>query len=589
MIKEKYITTSLKAAGDRVPLEIRPVARPARFRGLQIMTLFFKTLWRTRFGKAGDAAKGVAWRSFFESMGGLWVKIGQLIAMRTDLYEKEFTRELSKLHYRVAAFPFENVVTIVESSLGQPLTAVFSSFEPSPIAAASLAQVHRATLVQNGKTVAVKVQRPYLRELLERDMAIIRRLFRFLKQFEAFRPVLLDEMFWELENMLKEEADFRYEAINLREAKKRFKRYGIYVPTVYRRLSSERVVVMEFVQGVTMSEYIEVQRKDPLRVAAWLAENRIKPKRVGGFLLRTLWRQVLEDNYFHGDLQPGNIMLLAKSKVALIDLGSVGSTDEETLSFYRQQLIAIGRKDYSKAADFSLLTSPNIPAEHYNDIRQSIVRGLKGALLKASITDVPIEEKTTVHNASSDMMKELARYQVSPNWGMLKLIRTFLTIDPSVVYLHPKLDLQKEWLKYYQQARWRILRKKVVALAEAPAHLMDSATLVSKILRVKAVDFKARITKGIQIARYFLNLVKWLFILLTLFGLSLLGWAFLHQNHLLPRAWDPATETWFTRLARRIPDLGKLGWLCCILLIAGFVRNYTLFVRKLGEPIKQQR
>jgi ubiquinone biosynthesis protein len=323
MIKRKYKTTSLFEPAERPPLEIRAAGKPPKFRTFQIIRLFFKTLWRTRFGKANDYAKGVAWRSFFESMGGLWIKVGQLMAMRTDLFEKDFTRELANLHYRVHCFPYADVIMILEENLRKKMNLVFSEFEETPIAAASLAQVHKARLLHNGKLVAVKVQRPYAQEFLKMDMKIIRRLFNFFKRFEAFESVLLDEMFWELEIMLTEEIDFRYEAINLKEAKKRFKKYGIYVPGVYKSLSTDKVVVMEYIEGVTMSEYIAANRQDPARLNLWLKRNKIKPKKVGSFLLRNIWRQVLEDNYFHGDLQPGNIMLLAKSRVALIDLGTV--------------------------------------------------------------------------------------------------------------------------------------------------------------------------------------------------------------------------------------------------------------------------
>lgn len=583
MLKRKYKTTPLFEPAERPPLEIKAPTKPPSFRFFQIMSLFFKTLWRTRFGKADDYTKGVAWRFFFESMGGLWVKVGQLMAMRTDLFEKEFTRELAKLHYRVHCFPYAHVEQILEENLKKQVSAVFSEFEPIPIAAASLAQVHKARLAHNGKLVAVKVQRPYAQEFLKKDMKIIRGMFNFFKKFEAFEAVLLDEMFWELESMLTEEIDFRYEAINLKEAKSRFKKYGIYVPKVYKKLSSEKVVVMEFIEGVTMSEFIAARREDPTRLKIWLKDNKIKPKKVGGFLLRNTWRQVVEDNYFHGDLQPGNIMLLAKNRIALIDLGSVGSTDEEVLSFYRQQLIAIGKKNYLKAADFSILTSPNIPSEHQGDIRQSIVRGLRGALMKASLTDVDIEQKTTVHNASNDMAKELAKYKVSPNWSMLKLIRTFLTIDPSVVNLHPKIDLQKEWMRYYKEARWRLFKQRLASIVELPSNMVDSISLFMKMQRKGAIDFKARVSKGILVASYFLGLLKWVFAAVIFFFI----WTYLYQHHDVIDHLHANGGNWFTRLAERVPFTSRLYWIGILIVSLLFVKNYIGFIRHVKQPVKR--
>lgn len=583
MLKKKYRTTHLYEPTERPPLEIKVPTKPSSFRFFQIIRLLARTLWRTRFGRVNDLTKGIEWRQFFESMGGLWVKVGQLMAMRTDLFEQDFTRELAKLHYRVQSFPYDMVVQILEESIKKNIHAVFSEFEEIPIAAASLAQVHKARLQHNRKLVAVKVQRPFAQEFLKADMKIIRKLFNFFKRFEAFEPVLLDEMFWELEAMLTEEIDFRYETINLREAKKRFKKYGIYVPKVYRRLSSEKVVVMEYIEGVTMSEYILANREDPTRLKMWLKKNKIKPKKVGGFLLRNTWRQVMEDNYFHGDLQPGNIMLLSKSRVALIDLGSVGFTDEETLSFYRQQLIAIGKKNYLKAADFSILTSPNIPSENHNDIRQSIVRGLRGALMKASLIDVEIDKKTTVHNASNEMTKELAKYKVSPNWGMLKLIRTFLTIDPSVVNLHPKIDLQKEWLRYYKEAKWRLFKQRIASIVELPSNMVDSISLFMKMQRRGAIDFKARVAKGILIATYFLNLIKW--------GIGavifLFVWTYLFQHHDIVDQFHANGGNWFTQLSERLPHMPRIYWYGIIFVSLIVLRKYFQFIHKVRQPIKR--
>ncbi|MFN0214792.1 MAG: ABC1 kinase family protein [Saprospiraceae bacterium] len=581
MLKKKYKTTPLYLPGERAALETREPGKPTKFRALTILAFLFRTFWRTRFGRADDETKGKAWRYFFESLGGLWVKVGQILAMRTDLYEKGFTRELSKLSYRVTAFPPKYAAQIIEDCLGQPLKSVFSEFDENPIAAASLAQVHVARLAQGDQLVAVKVQRPYAQEFLKADMAVIKRLFNFFNRFEAFKQILLDDMFWELETMLTEEVDFRYEATNLEEAKKRFKKYGIYVPKVYKRWSNDKVVVMEFVEGITMSEFIATRRTDPTRLDMWLKKNKIKPKKVGSFLLRNAWRQVLEDNYFHGDLQPGNIMLLAKNKVAFIDLGSVGSTDDETLSFYRQQIIAIGKKEYAKAAEFSILTSTNIPRENYHKIRYSIVKGLRGALMKASLTDVDIEQKTTVNNASSDMAKELAKYKVAPNWGMLKLIRLFLTIDPSVVNLHPKLDLQKEWLLYFKDAKWRMLKKKAISLAELPNLLSDAHMLFSKIQRKIAVDFEGRIGKAMEIATFIMGKIK-----LAMWAvLGFFAWSYFYQHFkfLHPYHQD---GNWFTRTVERMPSLGWVSWLLIIVVTYFFISSFSGLIKRIKEPAK---
>lgn len=576
MIKKKYRTTPLLEPGQRANIEIREAAKPPALRSVQVIRLLVSTFVKTQFGKKDDQAKGVAWRIFFEKLAGMWIKVGQLVAMRNDLFGADFTRELLKLQYRAPCFPFSDVQRIVEEGLGKPIPMVFAHFDPVPLAAASLAQVHKAVLLSNGKTVAVKVQRPYAGEFLKKDLRIICNLFGFLSRLPPFRTMMLNDMYNELKVTLTEEVDFRYEALNLKEAKQNFKKYNIYVPAVYKRYSSEKVVVMEYIQGTTMSEYITAFRENPERLEQWLHQNKIKPKRVGSFLLRSMWQQTFEDNYFHGDLQPGNIMLLARNRVAFIDLGSVGSIDQEALNYYRQQLTAIGERNYSKAAEFALLASPDIPVQYNNPIRKSIVRGLKVAEQKSALTDIDIELKTTVHNASSEMTKELVHYGVSPNWNFLKLMRTFSTMDPSVVHLYPKVDMRKEFARYTTEARERRFSQEVHSGKELALRFLDSVSLVAKWLRNESIDFKNEISRGMMIVAWVLDVIKWIVVL------AIVLWLLARMRVLGGVAYELVTEWWHP-----LPHLPVVGWICVGVVLVLLVKSFVQLVGRLKQPVRR--
>lgn len=543
MLKEKYKTTPLFHSLEGSKKVLLEPDKPSRFRMFQLVGLLVKTLFKIKFGKASDQVKGIAWRNFFEKMGGMWIKVGQFVAMRTDLYEREFTRELAKLQYQAPCFPFHIVEKIVEEGLGKKIGMVFSEFGKTPIAAASLAQVHRAKLHSSEESVAVKVQRPYVQELLKKDLQIISVFFSVMKNFN--KTLMLDDMYNELKTTLTEEIDFRYEAMNLETAKRSFKKYKIYVPKVYKKLSSEKVVVMEFIQGITMSEYINAKKDDPKRLEVWMKENKVKPKKIGKLLLRSMWQQTFEDNYFHGDLQPGNVMLLAKNRVAFIDLGSVGTIDQEALNFYRQQMISIAQKNFSKASDFAILSTPKIPKGNRYDIRKSIIRGLKYSELKSSLTEVDIDQKTTVHNTSSEMTKELINYGVSPNWNYLKLMRTFTTLDPSIVYLCPKIDMRKEWVRYFSEANRRQYLQRTLSFREVSNNIVDFVDMVTKVVRNKTIDYKLELSKGMIMINYILGILKW----------GLIGWTLLfiflivkNYFNLPSRILEVETADWFSKV-----------------------------------------
>ncbi len=217
--------------------------------------------------------------------------------------------------------------------LGGPVEAFFQEFNAVPLAAASIGQTHEARL-RGGVRVVVKVQRPDIAEAFRSDLRFLKFMIGIIHVLHVLESGRWDEMLWELDKTFSEELDYRLEATSISRMRKLLRPQKVYAPRVFHRYCTRRVLVMEFVEGVFMSEYIHVAQKDPERLRAWSLENNVSPKRVGKKLYLSHLQQVFEDNLYHCDLHPGNIVLLRDDRFALIDFGAIASFEKSFLEKY---------------------------------------------------------------------------------------------------------------------------------------------------------------------------------------------------------------------------------------------------------------
>lgn len=240
-------------------------------------------------------------------LGPTYLKLGQLLATRVDLFPPEVIKTLATLHAGVRPMRFVQVEKTIERSLGRSIAEAFAHFEPECLAAASIGQVHRARL-HDGTQVVVKVQRPGLEPLVQADLAIMRRLAALLAQhieeIAAYDPVALVDAF---ERSIGQELDFRIEAENARQLREALQGAPeVLIPQIYASRTVKHVLVMEFVQGTPLPALAPSQR-GPVRAA----------------LLRAFVRQAIDHGLFHADPHPGNILVRADGRVVLLDFGSI--------------------------------------------------------------------------------------------------------------------------------------------------------------------------------------------------------------------------------------------------------------------------
>lgn len=275
----------------------------------------------------------------FEQLGPTFVKLGQLLATRPDLIPLEFSQEFQKLHDQVPGVPFADIEALLASHFGAPLQDVFSSFDTTPMAAASIAQVHRARL-KDGTSVVVKVQRPGIEKTIHDDLHTLKLLAelanRYIPEVRPFNPIAIVNEFG---RSLEQETNFIIEANNIRRFATNFADDPhVKIPNVYGQFTGRRVLVMEALEGI------------PLSQSGALKQDGVEPEEILKRGLRAYMKMIYTDGLFHGDLHAGNVLLLPNNKIGLIDFGIVGRINRKTQSAIANMFLALADEDYDRMA-----------------------------------------------------------------------------------------------------------------------------------------------------------------------------------------------------------------------------------------------
>ena len=303
-------------------------------------------------------------RLALEELGPTFVKLGQMLSVRPDLVPENFINQFKKLQDEVPPFPVDQAKKEIEMQLGKPVEELFTSFNDVPLAAASIAQVHRA-VTTNGKQVVVKIQRPHIRNVIETDLNILFDLAglieRHIPESELFNPRAIVQ---EFASTIRSEMDFIREGRNIERFRRNFAEDDtVYVPAVFWKLTTERVLTMEYIDGIKVSELEKIENTglDRKIIAVNGAEAILK--------------QVFEYGFFHADPHPGNIFILPNNVIAPIDYGMMGSLDDELMEAAGNLLTAIVKKDVNKIIRV------------FNDIRV-IETSMDVRVLKTDLTDI---------------------------------------------------------------------------------------------------------------------------------------------------------------------------------------------------------
>ncbi len=402
--------------------------------GISLLTLCL--LRRLRWSKL--AHKGPQLRQALEALGPLFIKVGQLLSTRFDLFPPAMLQELASLQDKVPPFSGTLARQIVEKSLQAPFHSVFEDFDTEALASASIAQVHAATLT-SGEAVVLKILRPHIAQQIKRDLRLLKMFAAFLERFykksRRFKPIALVR---ECEKTLYHEIDLMREGANASQLKRNFKgSHLLHVPTIYWAYSTKHVLVMERVYGI------------PLLAFDRLEQHRLDRGVLAKHLVELFFTQVFRDCFFHADMHPGN-MLIAKDtppRYILMDFGIMGSLSPEDQRYLANNLMAFLARDYRRVAILHVDYGWVPPTTRIDDLEGSI-RAICEPLLERPRSELSF-------GALLQQLFQLAiEYQINIQPQLLLFQKTLVAVEMLSLQLDPTIDLWKtaepfleKWLK----------------------------------------------------------------------------------------------------------------------------------------------
>ena len=362
-------------------------------------------------------------RQVIEELGPTYVKIGQMASTRADVIPADILHELEKLQDNVPPFSFEAVSRIIEEELGSPLGEIYSSFDEKALAAASIGQVHCARL-HTGEKVAVKVQRPQIKAMIETDLEILMDLATLAEhRMERMERLQLRDVVEEFAKSLRNELDYTVEARNSEKIAKQFKSDPtIYIPTIHWDYSTQTVLTMEFVEGQKLNQFEGFDEEGYDRKA--LAEH----------LVKALFHQVLIEGFFHADPHPGNILLLEGGVIAFIDFGMVGRLTLDMKNNFASVVIAMMRQN-TESMIKAVLRIGIVP----DDVKLSLLTNDVDEL-RENYVDVPMS-RISLGEAISDLFEVAFRHRIRIPSDFTLLAKCLLTLEGIVEKLDPQLSI----------------------------------------------------------------------------------------------------------------------------------------------------
>lgn len=423
-------------------------------------------------------------RWYFETCGGGYVKMGQLLATRYDLLRTDYTEELGKLLDSLPAVPTVRITQVIDRELGRPHAELFAVFESRPLATASLAQVHGAVLA-DGDEVVVKVLKPGIGDRVRIDLTFLRLTARVVDVLPVLRGLDVSGVVEELARSAIEELDLTREALYTAYLHEQMAADPIahYAPKVYRRLCSRNVLTLEHVRGVTVREMLTaITTGDDQALESWTARG-ITPERTAVILLRSVLEQTMRLRVFHADPHPSNLIVGDGGTLNWVDFGLVGWIDERQWELQLRLRDAIAQERIHDAYLALLEGMEPLPFRDLSRFEQEIKQSLRDFLVASRDPEAPLSQKST----GAFLLRTLAnlrRNRLPMTSSTVQLYRTILVADMVMLGLYPSIDWQGHLRRFLRDYSSELLLQAVrqpltspytgFRLARAPLAVADT-------------------------------------------------------------------------------------------------------------------
>lgn len=425
----------------------------------------------------GKYSRGERIRMTIEALGPIFVKAGQIVSTRRDLIPPDIADELAKLQDKVPPFAGEKARTLIEEALDANIDQTFTAFDLTPLASASIAQVHAATLL-TGESVVIKVLRPNIRTIIDRDVDLLKSLAHLASRYwyraRHFKPEAIVE---EISQTLYDELDLTKEAANASQLKRNFKHSSmLYIPKIYWEYTRETVMVMERIYAMSIAE------KDALKKA------HVNMQKLAKRGIEIFFTQVFRDRFFHADWHPGNIFVSTEHPenptYIAVDFGIVGSLDRNDQRYLAENMIAFFKRDYQRVAELHIACGwlpPNTRIDQF----EGAIRSVSEPIFEQPLRDISFGQLLL------KLFQVARRFEINIQPQLILLQKTLLSIEGLSRQLAPDIDLWEsaapqieKWLKKEVGIK-AFLRRTYQNLPLWSEQLPELPTLIYEVLKEK--------------------------------------------------------------------------------------------------------